>query len=98
VIRTVRPTKPSSPQAGSKDHHWQQKEDAGDLKPQNSADPAERAHEACHTLSNSMRCQARGLAGPAPCCVILGDRPAARGRRSCPFVSCLHGRSYALAS
>jgi hypothetical protein len=73
VIRAVRPAQPGSPQGGAKDHHGQEEEDAGDLKPQNSADPAEGAQEARQALSDSMPGLPSDLANWSAGGAILGD-------------------------
>jgi hypothetical protein len=62
VIGTVHEAGPGAPKRGGKHNHRQQKEDSGDLKPQDAAHPAKGAQKTAHATGNS----ARYLSGSLP--------------------------------
>jgi hypothetical protein len=94
MIWAVGPTKAGSPEGGSKDHHRQQEEDAGDLKPDDSAYAAEGAQEAANPTSNATRSLACGLTSGADSGKRFSGDLSSRGWR---VASGLGAGSYALA-
>jgi hypothetical protein len=93
VVRAVSPVEASSPNGGSEDHYWQEKEDAGNLKPEDSPDALERAEESSNSSCDAARGLACGLHGGAAVSVWLTD--AGRSRRW-RVGGGLHAGSYAL--
>ena len=65
MIGTVRPTLASSPHCGSENDHRQEKEHAGNLKPQNSTDAAKGTQKAADAAGDAPRSLACDLAGSA---------------------------------
>ena len=53
MIWAVGPTGSCAPECGCEDHHRQEEEDAGNLKPDDAADPLEGAQKAAHAADDS---------------------------------------------
>ena len=87
MVRAGEPTGADAPKGRGKDDHGQGEEDAGDLKPDDSADAAERAQKPANATSDSTA----GLTCGSPGCAGLsgGDRGCLRlGRGGGSFCSC----------
>jgi hypothetical protein len=58
----MRPAEAGPPQDRAEDYHGQEEKDAGDLQPQDAANPAKRLQETPDSLGHSARGVARNLA------------------------------------
>jgi hypothetical protein len=79
VVGALENAGPHAPQVRSKDNHGQEKEDAGNFKPDDSADTAERAQKAAYAFGDSAAGLAGDTAGGAGLVGINGDGTAGRG-------------------
>lgn len=63
MVWSMRPTEAGFPDRGAEDDHGQEEEDAGDLKPKDSADAAEGAQKSANAAGDAARCFTGCLAG-----------------------------------
>jgi hypothetical protein len=63
VIGAVREAGPGAPKRGGKHNHRQQKEDTGNLEPEDAAHPAKGTQKSTHATGNAARCLPGSLTG-----------------------------------
>jgi hypothetical protein len=63
VVWTVEPTGPGAPKGGGKDDDGQQKEDAGDFKPEDASHAAEGAQKAAYAAGEALGSVTGSLTG-----------------------------------